>query len=162
MLLVYYTKLVRYKYLTLVRIKIFAMILSKKTRYAMVALARLAREYGKGPILIKDISDQENIPRSFLENILLELRKMGVLGSKLGKSEGYYLLRKPDEVNLAEIIDHFEGTLSLLYCVSERSYRPCEFCKDEATCQIRKVFKEILANTNSVLRRTTLETLIQK
>lgn len=128
----------------------------------MVALARLAKDYGKGPILIKDISEQENIPRSFLENILLELRKMGVLGSQLGKSGGYYLLKKPDEVNLADIIDHFEGTLSLLYCVSEKSYRPCEFCKDETTCQIRKVFKEILTNTNSVLRKATLETLTQK
>jgi Rrf2 family protein len=138
------------------------MILSKKTRYAMVALARLAKEYGKVPMQIKDISEQENIPRSFLENILLELRKMGILGSQLGKFGGYYLLKKPGEVNLAEIIDHFEGTLSLLYCVSEKAYRPCEFCKDEATCQIRKVFKEILANTNSILKKATLETLIQR
>jgi Rrf2 family protein len=138
------------------------MILSKKTRYAMVALARLAKEYGKVPMQIKDISEQENIPRSFLENILLELRKMGILGSNLGKSGGYYLLKKPGDVNLAEIIDHFEGTLSLLYCVSEKAYRPCEFCKDETTCQIRKVFKEILANTNSILKKATLETLIQR
>lgn len=137
------------------------MILSKKTRYAMVALSRLARAYGNGPIQIKEISEQENIPRSFLENILLDLRKMGVLGSQLGKSGGYFLLRKPDEVNLAEIIDHFEGTLSLLYCVSEKAYRPCEFCKDEATCQIRKVFKEILNSTYSILKKATLATLIQ-
>jgi len=138
------------------------MILSKKTRYAMVALAKLAGDYGKGPIQIREISEKENIPRSFLENILLELRKMGILGSQLGKSGGYYLLRKPNEVNLAEIIDHFEGTLSLLYCVSEKAYRPCEFCKDEATCQIRRVFKEILANTNSILQKATLETLIKR
>jgi len=128
----------------------------------MVALAKLARDYGKGPIQIREISEKENIPRSFLENILLELRKMGILGSQLGKSGGYYLLRKPNEVNLAEIIDHFEGTLSLLYCVSEKAYRPCEFCKDEATCQIRRVFKEILANTNSILQKATLETLTKR
>jgi Rrf2 family protein len=138
------------------------MILSKKTRYAMVALARLARDYGNGPVQIREISEKENIPRSFLENILLDLRNMGVLGSQLGKSGGYYLLRKPGEVTLAEIIDHFEGTLSLLYCVSEKAYRPCEFCRDEATCQIRNVFKEILANTNSILQKATLETLIQR
>jgi Rrf2 family protein len=138
------------------------MILSKKTRYAMVALARLASDYGKGPVQIREISEKEKIPRSFLENILLELRKMGVLGSQLGKSGGYYLLRKPSEINLAEIIDHFEGTLSLLYCVSEKSYRPCEFCRDETTCQIRKVFKEILDNTDNILQKATLETLIQR
>ena len=128
----------------------------------MVALARLARDYGKGPIQIREISEKENIPQSFLENILLELRKMGILGSQLGKSGGYYLLRKPGEVNLAEIIDHFEGTLSLLYCVSEKAYRPCEFCKDEAKCQIRKVFKDILTSTNNILKQATLETLIQR
>jgi Rrf2 family protein len=134
------------------------MILSKKTRYAMVALTRLAREYGKGPIQIRENTVNENIPQSFLENILLELRKMGILGSQLGKSGGYYLLRKPEEVNLADIIDHFEGTLSLLYCVSEKSYRPCEFCKDESTCQIRKVFKEINDKTLSILMQATLKT----
>lgn len=128
----------------------------------MVALARLAREFGKGPIQIREISEKENIPQRFLENILLELRKMGILGSQLGKSGGYFLLKKPGEVNLAEIIDHFEGTLSLLYCVSEKAYRPCEFCKDESTCQIRKVFKEILTNTNTILQKATLETLIQR
>ena len=128
----------------------------------MVALARLARDYGKGPVQIKEISEEESIPRSFLENILLELRKMGILGSQLGKSGGYFLLRRPGEVNLAEIIDHFEGTLSLLYCVSEKAYRPCEFCRDETTCQIRKVFKEILVNTDNILKKATLETLIQR
>ncbi len=128
----------------------------------MVALARLAKEYGKGPIQIREISDGENIPRSFLENILLELRKMGILGSQLGKSGGYFLLRGPDKVNLADIIDHFEGTLSLLYCVSEKAYRPCEFCKDEASCKIRKVFKEVNESTNKILKKATLETLIER
>ena len=137
------------------------MILSKKTRYAIVALSRLAKEYGNGPIQIRDISVNEKIPQSFLENILLELRKLGILGSQLGKSGGYYLLRKPEEVNLADIIDHFEGTLSLLYCVSEKSYRPCEFCKDESSCQIRRVFTEVHEKTMSILKGATLETLIQ-
>jgi Rrf2 family protein len=136
------------------------MILSKKTRYAIVALTRLAREYGKRPIQIREIAEEEKIPQSFLENILLELKKIGVLGSNLGKAGGYFLLKKPENVNLAEIINHFEGTISLLYCVSERSYRPCEFCKDESTCQIRKAFKEINDHTDRILTRTTLKELI--
>jgi Rrf2 family protein len=137
------------------------MILSKKTRYAIVALTRLAREFGKGPMQIREISESEKIPRSFLENILLELKKAGILGSNLGKAGGYYLLKKPEDVSLAEVVRHFEGTISLMYCVSENSYRPCEFCKDENTCQIRSVFKEIRDNTNAVLARTTLRELIK-
>jgi Rrf2 family protein len=135
------------------------MILSKKTRYAIVALTRLAREYGNGPLQIKEIAEDEKIPQSFLENILLELRKLGILGSKLGKSGGYFLLKKPSEVNLAEVVRYFEGTIALMYCVSEKAYQPCEFCKDEGSCEIRKVFKEIRDTTYGILSRTTLEAL---
>ena len=137
------------------------MILSKKTRYAIVALTRLAREYGKGPLQIREIAEDEKIPQSFLENILLELRKLGILGSKLGKSGGYFLLKKPEDVNLAEIIRHFEGTIALMYCVSEKAYQPCEFCKDESNCEIRKVFKEIRDTTYDILSRTNLKSLTQ-
>jgi Rrf2 family protein len=137
------------------------MILSKKTRYAIVALTRLAREYGNGPVQIREIAEGEKIPQSFLENILLDLRKMGILGSKLGKAGGYFLIKKPGDVNLAEVVRHFEGTVALMYCVSERAYQPCEFCKDEAICEIRKVFKEIRDTTFEILNRTTLETLIK-
>jgi len=126
----------------------------------MVALTRLAREYGKGTMLISELAKSENLPQRFLENILLELKKMGILGSKLGKSGGYFLLRNPREVNLAEIVRQFEGPIALVPCVSEKAYQPCEFCKDENTCNIRKVFKEIRDNTFEKLEHATLETLI--
>jgi Rrf2 family protein len=130
-----------------------------KTRYAIVALTRLARDFGNGPVLIKKIAEEEKIPQSFLENILLELKNIGILGSKLGKSGGYYLLKEPGQVSLADIVRHFEGSIALMYCVSENAYQPCEFCKDEDTCSIRNIFKEIRDNTNEILNRTTLETL---
>jgi Rrf2 family protein len=135
--------------------------LSKKTRYAIVALTRLAREYGKGPLQIRQIAEGEKIPQRFLEAILLELRKLGVLGSKLGKEGGYFMLKKPSEVKLAEIVRHFEGTIALMYCVSEKAYQPCEFCKDETTCQIKRVFKEVRDTTYDILSRTSLEELIK-
>jgi Rrf2 family protein len=135
-------------------------MLSQKTRYAMVALTRLAREYGKGAMLISDLAKSEKLPQRFLENILLELKKMGILGSKLGKSGGYFLLRHPKDVNLAEIVRQFEGPIALLSCVSEKAYQSCEFCKDESRCNIRKVFKEIRDNTFDKLENTTLEVLI--
>lgn len=136
-------------------------MLSKKTRYAIVALTRLAREYGEGAILISELARSENLPRRFLENILLDLKKMGILGSKLGKSGGYFLLRHPREVNLAEIVRQFDGPIALLPCVSEKAYQPCEFCKDEINCTIRKVFKEIRDNTFEKLEHATLQELIR-
>jgi len=135
-------------------------MLSKRTRYAMMALIHLAREYGNGAIMISDIATKENIPQRFLENILLDLKKMGVLGSKLGKSGGYYLLRKPEEVTLAEVVRNFEGSIAMLHCVSERAYQACEFCKDEASCKIRKVFKTVRDSTFEILEGTTLASLV--
>jgi Rrf2 family protein len=125
----------------------------------MIALIKLAQDYGKGAILISDIAKSENIPQRFLENILLELKKLGYLGSRLGKSGGYYLLRKPEEITLLDIIRHFEGTIAMLSCVSEKSYQPCEFCKDEALCKIRHVFKKVRDNTFDLLSKTSLKDL---
>ncbi|MEI6172959.1 MAG: Rrf2 family transcriptional regulator [Bacteroidota bacterium] len=136
-------------------------MLSQKTRYAMVALTRLAREYGQGTLMISELAKSEKLPQRFLENILLELKKMGILGSKLGKSGGYFLLKHPKDVNLAEIVRMFEGPIALLSCVSERAYQSCEFCKDENTCNIRKVFKEIRDATFEILEHATLEELIK-
>lgn len=135
-------------------------MLSKKTRYAILALVKLAKEAHKDKVLIGEIAQSENIPQRFLENILLEMKKLGILGSKLGKNGGYYLLRKPEDISLLEIVRHFEGTIALMYCVSEKAYQPCEFCKDEALCKIKKVFGEIRNTTYAILENTTLKSLI--
>jgi Rrf2 family protein len=135
-------------------------MLSKKTRYAMLALTNLASKYGDGAIQIGEIAKHENIPQRFLESILLDLKKMGILGSKLGKSGGYFLIKSPEEVSLLDVIRHFEGTIALMYCVSEKAYQPCEFCKIEETCKIRNVFKKIRDNTYDILQDATLASLI--
>jgi Rrf2 family protein len=135
-------------------------MLSKKTRYAMIALVYLAKEGNRKAIMSTEIAKNEKMPQRFLENILLELKKMGILGSKIGKSGGYYLLKQPHEVSLLEIVRHFEGSIGMLYCVSEKSYQCCEFCKDEEACKIRKVFKEIRESTFKILENNTLASLI--
>jgi Rrf2 family protein len=135
-------------------------MLSKKTRYAMVALVYLAKNNSQKAIMSTEIAKNEMIPQRFLENILLDLKKMGIIGSKLGKAGGYFLIKAPDEVHLIDIIDHFEGSIAMLYCVSEKSYQSCEFCKTEETCKIRKVFKDIRESTCKILKDTTLASLI--
>jgi len=137
-------------------------MLSQKTRYAILALTRLAREVGNGAILISDIARSENIPQRYLEAILLDLKKLGMLGSKLGKSGWYFLIRKPENINLSEVVRHFEGPIALVPCVSEKAYQPCEFCKDEAKCNMKKVFKDIRDYTYEKLAQTTLLSLIKE
>jgi len=68
-------------------------------------------------------------------------------------------LKNPVEVTLSDIVRHFEGTIAMLSCVSEKSYQPCEFCKDEALCKIRKTFKAVRDSTFEILAKTTLKDL---
>ncbi len=136
------------------------MILSKKTRYAMLALTKLAREYGRGVVLVSEIARSENIPQRFLENILQEMKKLGIVGSRQGKAGGYYLMQHPDEIKLVTVVRHFEGTIAMMYCISEKAYQPCEFCKDEATCKIRHVFKKIRDVNYDILSATSLSSLV--
>ena len=128
-------------------------MISKKTKYALNALVYLAQEYGKGPILISQIAEHEKIPQKFLEAILLDLKNVGILNSKKGKGGGYYLLRNPSEVNVAEVMRLFDGAIALLPCVTYRYYERCEECKNEATCGIRDVFKQVRNETVKILRK---------
>jgi Rrf2 family protein len=125
----------------------------------MMALIYLAKKYNQGNVKAQEIAKSENIPIRFLEGILLEVKKMGFLSSKSGKSGGYFLIKPPGEIKLLDLISYFEGGIGLLYCVSEKQYQPCEFCKDEATCKIRYVFKEVRESTVNILQHTTLENL---
>ncbi len=137
-------------------------MLSRKTRYAIMALVKLASEKEKGVqfTLIGDIAKSERIPKRFLENILQELKKMGYVGSKLGKAGGYTLVADAESINLSDIFRAFEGPIALMSCVSEKAYKPCEFCKEEEICKIRMTFKEVRDASYTILQRTTLKSLI--
>ncbi len=135
-------------------------MLTQKTRYSILAMTRLAKEFGKGTLLINEIAKSEHIPKRFLESILLELKNHGFLGSKLGKHGGYYLMKDPRLINLLDIVRLFEGSIAMMPCTSKKYYQPCEHCKDEATCNIRNVFKEIRDFTYNKLKETALSELI--
>jgi Rrf2 family protein len=133
-----------------------------KAKYGLRALTSLARDYGSGPILIADLSSEEKIPHKFLELILLELKRKGILHSKKGKGGGYYLSKPPELISVGEIIRVLDGTIALLPCVSQSAYRRCDECIDETTCGIRLVMKEVRDRTAEILDGTSLEDLMKK
>ncbi|MFY0591402.1 RrF2 family transcriptional regulator [Roseivirga sp.] len=135
-------------------------MLSKKTQYAFHALTYLADNYSKGPVLISEISQERNISLKFLENILLELKKAGVLGSKKGKGGGYYLIKSADEIALAKIIRVLDGPIALLPCVSLNYYERCENCQEEV-CGLNRVMAEVRDNTLKVLENKTLKDILR-
>src|SRR4030095_354121 len=108
-------------------------MLNKKTQYAFQALIYLTEHREKGPVLIAEIAKKKKIPLKFLENILLELKKDGILDSKKGKGGGYYLKVAPAKIPLARIIRKMDGPISMLPCVSLYFYERCKNC-DEKNC----------------------------
>ena len=137
-------------------------MLSKKAQYSLYALTYLAKKYDDGPVLISEIAKEEKLPKKFLETILLELKNMGVVSSKKGKGGGYYLIKKPENINFADIIRLFDGAIALLPCVTYHYYEECNHCKDENTCGVKNVVKEIRDKTVAILKNTTLKDIIDK
>jgi len=137
-------------------------MLSKKAQYSILALVKLAKAYNAGPVLINNISKSERIPKKFLESILFDLKQLGILASKKGKGGGYYLIKSPAEINLADIIRHIDGAIALIPCVTYKYYQPCQHCKDEVTCGIRSVVKDIRDETVNLLKKITLADIIDR
>lgn len=137
-------------------------MISKKTKYALNALVYLARNENDGPILISQIAKAQHIPQKFLEAILLDLKNAGILNSKKGRGGGYYLIKTPEEVNMADVMRLFDGAIALLPCVTHRYYERCEECRDEATCGIRDVFQEVRNETVNILKRSTLAEIMSR
>lgn len=137
-------------------------MLSKKAKYGINALIYLAHRKDKDPVPIHQIAESESIPPKFLESILLELKKSGILGSKKGPGGGYYLIKDLKEVNLAEVMRLYDGPIALLPCVTYKYYERCEECKDEETCGIRDVFLQLRNETVELLKHSTLEDILKR
>jgi Rrf2 family protein len=130
-------------------------MLSKKAQYAIKALSYLSERYEQGPVLIGEIAEKQRIPLKFLERILLDLNKAGVLNSKKGKGGGYFLAGPPETVSLARVIRIVDGPIALLPCVSLNFYQKCDDC-DEQSCRLNVVFADVRDAMLSVLENRTL------
>lgn len=141
------------------------MKLSLRGEYALRALIVLGLDAG-GPdrasvVPTQAISDRQNIPKRFLEQILNDLKSAGIVESRRGVAGGYRLKRPPQEVTLAEVIRHIEGPLAPVSCVSERFYEKCS-CPDESKCGIRSVMKEVRDAIVTILEKVTLAQLCER
>ncbi|WP_082377081.1 RrF2 family transcriptional regulator [Chryseobacterium indologenes] len=137
-------------------------MMSKRCKYALKAMVRLARNYNQGFLPTSVIAQDENIPKKFLEQILLELKRAKLVNSKQGKVGGYYLLKSPDEVSLADIYRIFDGPIALTPCVSLNFYEACDDCVDEAVCYLRKELIIVREKTRKSMMEATLTKFITK
>src|SRR5260221_6061497 len=112
------------------------MKLSLRGEYALRALLVLGLEYSDAVVRIQRISEHQNIPKRFLEQILNDLKSAGIVQSRRGVAGGYRLAKRPEEITLAAVVRHIEGALAPVSCVNERVYEKC-FCPGEARGAIR-------------------------
>ena len=137
------------------------MKLSLRGEYALRALIVLGLNPPSNVVRIQAISEQQNIPKRFLEQILNDLRAAGILESRRGISGGYRLRLPPEQITLAEVIRLIDGPLAPVSCVSEKFYERCS-CPDENVCGIRSIMKEVREAIVKILESVTLAQLCDR
>ena len=131
-------------------------MIAQKTRYALRSLLFLAEEQGNGPTQLSRIAETQRVPPKYLELIMLDLKKAGLVKSARGPKGGYVLARQPDEISFGEVVRTMEGPIALVSCASVNFYAPCGDCHDEATCAIRRAFSILRDQSTAVLNGISL------
>lgn len=141
------------------------MRLSKRGEYGLRAMIVLAEPAGNGSspamLQIKEISQREQIPIKFLEQILLTLKNAGLLHSKMGVGGGYYLARPAGEITLGQVFRILDGPVAPIKCVSQMAYEPCG-CPDEETCGLRLAMSDVRIAIAGILDNTTLADITKR
>ncbi len=131
--------------------------LTTRIDYGVRALVRLG-EIGQGNVLTAaEISQKEGIPIQFLEQILVTLRRSGLIRSVRGPGGGYTLSKPASQLTLKEIFDVLEGSTALIRCLDPLSL---EHCEREGSCTARLLFQKMQDQLDTLLKETSLEDLI--
>jgi Rrf2 family protein len=129
------------------------MRVSKKTDYALRALFTLVDHYRGAPIPIRELARRNDVPKRFLEQIMLALKAQGWVDSVAGIRGGYVLAKKPEKITMGEVIRHFDGILAPIDCVSVTGYKRCS---QEPVCKFRRVFLDARNYVAGVMDKATL------
>ena len=133
------------------------MKLSTRGRYGTRAMLELAIRYGAGQVLLKDVASRQDIPVSYLENLMGALRAAGLVATVRGMHGGYYLAKPPSEIRLSQIIAALEGSVAPVECVDDPKH-----CRRAESCVARDVWSEVKQAIEGVLESITLEDLVRR
>lgn len=136
------------------------MKLSKRSEYGLKALIELAAYHGQGVLPAPQIACKHSISVKFLEQILLDLRRAGIVHSRQGLHGGYYLARPPEEITIGQVVRTLDGTLAPIRCVSRMSYERCT-CPDEDLCELRLIMLQVRNAISDVLDNISLADIVQ-
>jgi Rrf2 family protein len=130
------------------------MRVSKKTDYALRALFTLVEHFGRGPIPIRELARRNDVPKKFLEQIMLALKERGWVSSLPGLRGGYLLAKAPNKITLGEVVRHFDGIIAPIECVSVTAYKRCS---QESVCRFRRVFLDARNYVSALMENSTLD-----
>lgn len=131
------------------------MKLSTRSRYGLRLMLALAKNYGKGNLLLKDIAGQEGISEKYLSLIVIPLKSAGLINSARGFTGGYTLARDPSQITLKEIIDLLEGEV-LLDCLKNPA-----ICPRSTSCASRDIWSLLNDRIAETLNSITLGQLVE-
>jgi Rrf2 family protein len=134
------------------------MRLSRKSDYALRALFALAAHVGKGPLSIRTIATKNDVPKKFLEQIMLELKAQGWVRSIPGRIGGFEMAIPPDVLSMGQVVRYFDGILAPIGCVSSSDYEPCS---QEPFCRFRRVLLDIRNFTTQLMDKATIASVLR-
>jgi Rrf2 family protein len=129
------------------------MRLSKKADYALRALFTLVDRQGQGPVSMSELARRNDVPKRFLEHIMLDLKSRGWVKSLPGRRGGYVLALPPEQITMGQVVRHFDGVLAPIGCVSASDPQPCS---QSPTCRFRRVLLEVRNLTAEHMDNATL------
>lgn len=135
------------------------MRLSKKSEYGLRALLELTLAHGTVTLQRRDIAARQHIPIEFLEQILLALKRAGLLSSRRGAKGGYTLIKQPKDISLGHVIRILDGPLAPIGCVSKTAYQKCAECPyvNNAQCPVQHVMGAVRDAIAGILDNYTLK-----
>jgi Rrf2 family protein len=137
-------------------------MISQRARYAFKAIVALARAKPGVGLQIRQLSEQEKLPRKFLEQILLLLKAAGYITSRRGRDGGYELLKPADLIYIGPMLRAVDGPIAPLSCLSRTAYRRCADCRDEVHCELRIAFSSAYSVYLAALEKTSLAQILQQ
>lgn len=134
------------------------MRVSMRTDYALRALVTLAEHRHGAPIPIRELARRNDVPKRFLEQIMLDLKAQGWVDSVAGVRGGYILAKAPERITMGQVVRHFDGILAPIACVSVHGYRRCS---QEPVCRFRRVFLHARNYVAQLMDSATLAEVVQ-
>jgi Rrf2 family protein len=129
------------------------MRLSRKADYALRVLMTLVDRWRQGPVSMSELARLNDVPKKFLEHIMLDLKAQKWVESSTGRLGGYALAVSPERITLGQVVRYFDGVLAPVGCVSQS--QP-EACSQSATCRFRRVMLDVRNATAAYLDGATL------